>query len=98
MPEASLQGVKGLLDKEEVSTSVQRVEVQDGPWRRGDCILLHTGRGLLALEAPDAATHATWMLGLNAALVSCETSRKDALLQAPVRAIPRNPMFIVTPP
>lgn len=70
-------------------THVQRVEVLDGPWRRGDCILLHTGRGVLALEAPDAAMHATWMLGLNAALFSTQTRGKEVLLEAPVRAIPR---------
>ena len=89
--------MKGLYDKEEVVTHVQRVEILDGPWRRGDCILLHTGRGALALEAPDAATHSTWVLGLNAALVSCQTRQRDVLLQAPAHAIPRNSMFVVTP-
>ena len=90
--------MKGLYDKEEVISHVQRVEVLDGPWVKGDCILLHTGRGVLALEAPDAATHATWMLGLNAALSTTQTRGKEVLLEAPVRAIPRNSMFVVTPP
>jgi hypothetical protein len=92
------QGVKGLLAKEEMTTTVQRVEVPDGAWREGECILVHTARGVLALAAPNAATHAIWVLGLNAALVSCNTRGKDLLLSAPVHAIPRNPMFVVTPP
>lgn len=85
------------MAKEEMTTIVQRVEVPDGVWREGDCILVHTARGPLALAAPNAATHAIWVLGLNAALVSCSTRGKDALLTAPVHAIPRNSMFVITP-
>lgn len=92
-----VQGVKGLLTKEEVSTSVQRVEMPDSNWQEGDCIILHTARGLLALAAPNAALHSVWVLGLNAALASCSTRGKDNLLTAPVRAIPRDSMFVVTP-
>ena len=89
--------MKGLLDKEEVSATVQRVEVLDGTWKLGDCILVFTSRGTLALEALDTATHATWVFGLNAALSSCQARRKDVLLEAPVHTIPRNPMFVVAP-
>ena len=87
--------MKGLLDKEEVNTRVQRVEVVDGPWREGDCLLLHTSRGVLALSAPDAATYLTWTLGLNAALRSSQQLAGNILLDAPVHAIPRDSMFVV---
>ena len=90
-----LQGVKGLLDKAEVSTQVQRVEIVDGAWQEGDCLLLHTGRGILALSAPDAATYVTWTLGLNAALQSSQQQAGKILLDAPVHAIPRDAMFVV---
>lgn len=83
------------MDKDEVQTQVQRVEVVDGPWREGDCLLLHTGRGVLALSAPDAATYTTWTLGLNAALTSVQQLAGDILLEAPVHAIPRDSMFVV---
>lgn len=92
-----MQGVKGLLAKEEMSTTVQRVEIPDSSWKEGDCIILHTARGLLAIAAPNAALHSIWVLGLNAALASCSTRGKEVLLTAPVRAIPRNAMFVVTP-
>ena len=90
-----MQGVKGLLDKDELKTQVQRVEIVDGVWREGDCLLLHTGRGILALSAPDAVTYATWSLGLNAALKSSQQLAGNILLEAPVHAIPRDAMFVV---
>ena len=45
-----MQGVKGLLEREEVAASVQRVEVPGGNWRPGAAILVYTSRGVLALE------------------------------------------------
>lgn len=39
-----LQGVKGLLDRGEVSAAVQRVEVAGGNWVRGASITVYTSR------------------------------------------------------
>jgi hypothetical protein len=67
-----MQGVKGLLEREEVAAAVQRVEVPGGNWRAGDSILVYTSRGVLALEPPGPAAFSLWALGLNAALVAAQ--------------------------
>ena len=67
-----MQGVKGLLEREEVAAAVQRVEVPGGNWRPGDSILVYTSRGVLALEPPSPAAFSLWALGLNAALVAAQ--------------------------
>ena len=64
--------MKGLLEREEVSASVQRVEVPGGNWRPGYAILVSTSRGLLALEPPGPAAFSQWALGLNVALAAAQ--------------------------
>jgi hypothetical protein len=90
-----VQGVKGLVDKEEVSAIVQRVEIPGGNWSRGKNILVYTNRGVLALEAPSAAAFSLWVLGLNAALTASQSRRQDFIYACPAHAIPRNSMFVV---
>ena len=92
----NLQGVKGLLDSKEVSATVQRVEVQGGNWHYGAVILIYTSRGVLALEPIGPAAYSLWVLGLNAALVACQTRRKDYVYSCPAHLIPRNSMFVVS--
>ena len=76
-----MQGVKGLTNREEVSAAVQRVEVPGGNWHYGATILVYTSRGVLALEPIGPAAYSQWVLGLNAALVACETRRKDYVVR-----------------
>ena len=51
---------------------MQRVEVPGGNWRAGDCLMVYTSRGVLALEPPGPAAFSLWALGLNAALVAAQ--------------------------
>jgi hypothetical protein len=87
--------MKGLLDREEVSATVQRVEVPGGNWVPGATILVHTSRGVLALEPLGPSVYSQWVLGLNAALVACQTRRKDYVYSCRAHTIPRNSMFVV---
>lgn len=91
-----MQGVKGLTNREEVSATVQRVEVPGGNWHYGATILIFTSRGVLALEPIGPAAYSQWVLGLNAALVACQTRRKDHVYGCAAHLIPRNSMFIVS--
>ena len=91
-----MQGVKGLTNREEVSAAVQRVEVPGGNWHYGATILVYTSRGVLALEPIGPAAYSQWVLGLNAALVACQTRRKDYVYSCAAHLIPRNSMFIVS--
>lgn len=91
-----VQGVKGLTNREEVSAAVQRVEVPGGNWHYGATILVYTSRGVLALEPIGPAAYSQWVLGLNAALVACQTRRKDYVYSCAAHLIPRNSMFIVS--
>lgn len=52
-------------------------------------------RGILSLEPLGPAAYSQWVLGLNAALVACQTRRKDYVYACPAHTIPRNSMFIV---
>eukprot|EP00884_Botryococcus_braunii_P007336 jgi/Botrbrau1/16603/Bobra.0068s0031.1 len=92
------QGVKGLVDKVEVNAIVQRVEVPAGNWSRGKTMLVHTNKGVLALEPPTAAAFSLWVLGLNAALAISQARRKDLVFACPAHAIPRNAMLVVNEP
>lgn len=92
---ACAQGMKGLLEREEVSAAVQRVEVPGGNWRFGATLLIYTSRGVLALEPIGPAAYSQWVLGLNAALVACQTRRKDYVYGCAAHLIPRNSMFVV---
>ena len=47
------------------------------------------------LEPLGPAAYSQWVLGLNAALVACQTRRKDYVYACPAHTIPRNSMFIV---
>ena len=91
-----MQGVKGLTNREEVSAAVQRVEVPGGNWHYGDTLLIYTSKGVLALEPIGPAAYSLWVLGLNAALVACQTRRKDYVYSCAAHLIPRNSMFIVS--
>lgn len=75
---------------------VQRVEVPAGNWSRGKTMLVHTNRGILALEPPNAAAFSLWVLGLNAALAISQARRKEVIYACPAHAIPRNAMLIVS--
>ncbi|KAK9904234.1 hypothetical protein WJX75_007362 [Coccomyxa subellipsoidea] len=92
------QGVKGLLDRGEVSATVQRVEVPGGNWAPGASITVYTSRGTLLLEPLGPGAYSQWVLGLNAALVACQTRRKDYVYACPAHTIPRNSMFVVADP
>ena len=96
LPLPHAQGVKGLTNREEVSAAVQRVEVPGGNWHYGATILVYTSRGVLALEPIGPAAYSQWVLGLNAALVACQTRRKDYVYSCAAHLIPRNSMFIVS--
>ncbi|CAL8470566.1 g10108 [Coccomyxa elongata] len=89
------QGVKGLLDRGEMCATVQRVEVPGGNWAPGASITVFTSRGTLLLEPLGPAAYSQWVLGLNAALVACQTRRKEYVYACPAHTIPRNSMFIV---
>ena len=90
------QGVKGLTNRAEVSAAVQRVEVPVCYLKPGATILIYTSRGTLALEPIGPAAYSQWVLGLNAALVACQTRRKDYVHGCAAHLIPRNSMFIVS--
>ncbi len=91
-----MQGVKGLTNREEVSAAVQRVEVPGGNWHYGATLLIYTSKGVLALEPIGPAAYSLWVLGLNAALVACQTRRKEYVYSCAAHLIPRNSMFIVS--
>jgi hypothetical protein len=88
--------VKGLTNREEVSAAVQRVEVPGGNWHYGDALLIYTSKGVLALEPIGPTAYSLWVLGLNAALVACQTRRKDYVYSCAAHLIPRNSMFVVS--
>ncbi|BDA45839.1 hypothetical protein COCOBI_07-6260 [Coccomyxa sp. Obi] len=92
------QGVKGLLDRGEMCSTVQRVEVPGGNWTPGASITVFTSRGTLLLEPLGPAAYSQWVLGLNAALVACQTRRKEYVYACPAHTIPRNSMFVVADP
>lgn len=52
-------------------------------------------RGVLALEPLGPSAYSQWVLGLNAALVACQTRRKEYVYSCRAHTIPRNSMFIV---
>jgi hypothetical protein len=52
---------------------------------------------VLALEAPDAAAHSAWALGLNAGLAASCLRRAGSVLDAAAGSIPRSPLFTVLP-
>lgn len=52
-------------------------------------------RGTLLLEPLGPGAYSQWVLGLNAALVACQTRRKEYVYSCPAHTIPRNSMFIV---
>ena len=89
-----MQGTRGLVNKGEVSATVEHAEVTDGPWRRGQEIWLFTDKGTLALEAPDASSHATWTFGLNTAFAASQTRRRDYIENCIVKTIPRSDLMV----
>lgn len=90
-----LQGVKGLLDKTEVTASVQKVEVSSGSWASGADIRIFSSKGVLSIQASNPATFALWSLGLNAALAVSHSKCKSYLLSRPLHVIPRDYMFLI---
>jgi len=80
-----------------VVVPIQRVEAPGGAWAPGTALRLHTPRGVLALEAPDADAHSAWALGLNAGLAAAGARRAGGVLDAAAGSIPRSPLFIVLP-
>ena len=53
-------------------SGVRRIHVMRGIWRQGKAITADADTGSIKLEPASAEEYAVWVLGLNAALLTCQ--------------------------